>query len=43
MSLSPQKLPTYCIVLISKITPGDLLQMEVSNESGSQQISCQGV
>ena len=48
-SLSPQKLPTYCIVLISKKTPGDLLQMrtgnasEVPNESRSQRISCQGV
>src|SRR5262249_17312897 len=43
-SLSPQKLPTYCIVLSSKSTPGDLLQMrtgnasEVPNESRSQRI-----
>src|SRR5262249_19943128 len=26
-SLSPQKLPTYCIVLISKTNPGDLLRI----------------
>src|SRR5262249_20845180 len=29
-SLSPQKLPTYCIVLSSKSTPGDLLQMRTA-------------
>jgi len=34
----------YCIVLISKRTPGDLLNAsEVPNESRSQRISCQGV
>ena len=28
-SLSLQKLPTYCIVLISKTNPGDLLQISL--------------
>jgi len=33
-SLSPQKLPTYCIILISKNkTPCDLLQMPTGNAS----------